>query len=82
MIVCWRRVRIPPDGRGPAVVVTAWASHDAFDRWIHTPDRDRLTASDAHEAVEFRPLVRYDTVGGYLNIDGLSAVADNPKENQ
>src|SRR6266545_4153725 len=42
----------PPDHHGndtdgvlEAVVVTAWASHDAFDAWINTPDRDRLTAS-------------------------------------
>jgi hypothetical protein len=35
------------------IVVTAWASHDAFDAWIETPDRDRLTASDVHSSVEY-----------------------------
>jgi hypothetical protein len=48
------------------VVVTAWADHESFDAWIDTPDRDRLTASATHEAVEFRPLTRYDVLGGYL----------------
>src|SRR6266511_2367295 len=48
----------PPDHHGndtdgvlEAVVVTAWASHDAFDAWINTPDRDRLTASPVHQSV-------------------------------
>jgi hypothetical protein len=62
------------------VVVTAWASHDAFDAWIDTPDRDRLTASDVHGSVEYGPITRYDVEGGYLNLDGLMAVADSVKE--
>ncbi len=48
------------------VVITVWPDHGTFDAWIDTPDRDRLTASPTHVAVEFRPLVRYDLVGGYL----------------
>lgn len=48
------------------VVITVWPDHDTFDAWIDTPDRDRLTDSPTHEAVEFRPLTRYDLVGGYL----------------
>ena len=48
------------------VVITVWPDHDTFDAWIDTPDRDRLTGSPTHEAVEFRPLTRYDLVGGYL----------------
>jgi hypothetical protein len=59
-----------------AVVVTAWASHDAFDAWITTPDRDRLTASPVHQAVTFGPITRYDATSGYLNLDGLRAAAD------
>jgi antibiotic biosynthesis monooxygenase (ABM) superfamily enzyme len=47
------------------VVITGWPDHDTFDAWIETPDRDRLTASPTHEAVEFRPLTRYDVIGGY-----------------
>jgi hypothetical protein len=70
-----------PSARAPeTVVVTAWSSHDAFDEWIDTPDRDRLTASDEHGAVGYRPLTRYDVVGGYLDLDGLAAVAGSPKE--
>src|SRR6266542_3155231 len=71
----------PPDQHGnntdgvlEAVVITGWASHDAFDAWITTPDRDRLTASPVHQAVTFGPITRYDTTGGYLNLDGLRAI--------
>lgn len=56
-------VDVDPD---ELVVITAWPGHDTFDAWIDTPDRDRLTASPTHQAVEFRPLTRYDTIGGYL----------------
>ena len=65
---------------GELVVITAWASHDAFDAWIDTPDRDRLTESDVHRSVSYRPITRYDVAGGYLNLDGLTAVAESPKE--
>jgi hypothetical protein len=65
---------------GDLIVVTAWPSHDAFDAWIDTPDRDRLTASDVHAAVEYGPISRYDVAGGYLNLDGLVAVSDSLKE--
>jgi heme-degrading monooxygenase HmoA len=61
----------PADGEGDTVVITAWPSHEVFDAWIATPDRDRLTASDVHQAVDYRPIKRYDQVGGYLNLDGL-----------
>ena len=47
------------------VVITAWPDHDTFDAWINTPDRDRLTASAVHAAVEFRPITRLDVIGGY-----------------
>jgi hypothetical protein len=47
------------------VVVTGWPDHDTFDAWIDTPDRDRLTASSMHAAVEYRPLTRFDVIGGY-----------------
>ena len=47
------------------VVITAWPDHDTFDAWINTPDRDRLTASAVHAAVEFRPITRLDMIGGY-----------------
>jgi hypothetical protein len=62
------------------IVVTAWASHEAFDSWIDTPDRDWLTASNVHGSVRYGPITRYDGAGGYLNLDGLSAVADSVKE--
>ena len=68
----------PPEDE--ALVLTAWASHEAFDAWIDTPDRDGLTDSDDHRAVQYRPLTRYDLVGGYLNLDGLTAVANEVEE--
>jgi heme-degrading monooxygenase HmoA len=55
----------PPDGHDDTVVVTVWPSHEVFDAWIATPERDALTASDVHQAVEYRPITRYDVVGGY-----------------
>lgn len=61
----------PSDGEGETVVITAWPSHEVFDAWIATPERDRLTASDVHRAVAYRPITRYDVAGGYLNIEGL-----------
>ena len=62
------------------MIVTAWASHEAFDAWIDTPDRDRLTVSDMHSSVEYGPITRCDVAGGYLNLDGLVAVSDSVKE--
>jgi heme-degrading monooxygenase HmoA len=61
----------PSHGEGDTVVITIWPSHEVFDAWIATPDRDRLTASAVHAAVDYRPITRYDPVGGYLNIEGL-----------
>jgi heme-degrading monooxygenase HmoA len=61
----------PSEGEGETVVITAWPSHEVFDAWIATPDRDRLTDSDVHQAVDYRPITRYDVVAGYLNIQGL-----------
>jgi heme-degrading monooxygenase HmoA len=61
----------PSDGENETVVITIWPSHEVFDAWIATPDRDRLTASDVHRSVDYRPITRYDVVGGYLDIEGL-----------
>jgi len=61
----------PSGGEGETVVFTAWPSHDVFDRWIATPERDQLTASDVHRSVDYRPITRYDVAGGYLAIDAL-----------
>ncbi len=58
------------------VVITLWPSHEVFDAWIATPERDALTASDVHRAVEYRPITRYEIAGGYLNLAGLAR--DNP----
>lgn len=71
---------LAPGTENDLVVVTAWASHAAFDAWIDTPDRDRLTASDVHGSVEYGVITRYDVEGGYLNFDSLLAVADFVKE--
>src|SRR5438067_12488536 len=62
----------PSDGAGETVVITAWPSHAVFDEWIATPDRDRLTASDTHQSVDYHSITRYEVVGGYLNLDALT----------
>lgn len=64
---------LPPDD---LLVLTLWPDHDTFDAWIATPERDAITASPTHEAVEFRPLTRYDVVAGYVG-DDLVAI-DEP----
>ena len=47
------------------VVVTVWPSHEVFDAWIATPEQTALPASEVHQAVEYRPIPRYDAVSGY-----------------
>jgi heme-degrading monooxygenase HmoA len=61
----------PASDDGETVVITIWPSHEVFDAWIATRERDRLTASETHQAVEYRPITRYDVAGGYLNLAGL-----------
>ena len=36
-----------------------------FDAWIATPERDALTDSYVHRAVDHRPITRHDVIGGY-----------------
>ena len=55
----------PSSGEGELVVVTVWPSHEVFDAWIATPERDALTDSAVHQAVDYRPITRYEIVGGY-----------------
>jgi len=62
----------PSNGEGDTVVLTLWPSHEVFDAWIATPDRDRLTASDVHRAVDYRPITRYEVAGGYINNPALA----------
>lgn len=62
----------PTSGQGETVVATIWPSHQVFDAWIATPERDRLTASEVHRAVRYHPITRYELAGGYLNIPGLA----------
>ena len=65
----------PSTSDGATVVVTVWPSDEVFDAWIATPERDALTASEVHGAVEYGPITRYDLVGGYTNIDAISETA-------
>ncbi len=67
----------PSSGEGETVVVSVWPSHEVFDAWIATPDRDRLTASEVHRTVDYRPITRYEVAGGYLNLPGLTALPDS-----
>ena len=72
----------PTDGEGDTAVITVWPSHEVFDAWIATPERDALTDSDVHRAVEYRPITRYDLAGGYINLPSLATLvaADVPEE--
>jgi heme-degrading monooxygenase HmoA len=63
----------PASGEGDTVVVTVWPDHATFDAWIATPQRDALTASAIHRAVDYRPITRYDVVGGYVSRSALAA---------
>jgi heme-degrading monooxygenase HmoA len=76
----------PSTADGETVVLTIWPDHETFDTWIATPERDRLTNSDVHRAVDYRPIIRYEIAGGYLNLPGLTVQPDaypapeSPKE--
>ncbi len=73
----------PASDDGDIVVVTVWPSHDVFDAWIATPDRDRLTASEVHGSVDYRPIIRYELVAGYTNLAGVALASQygpDPKE--
>jgi len=67
----------PAAADGETVVVTVWPSHEVFDAWIATPERDALTASEIHQAVTYRPITRYEVAGGYLNLPGLNALPES-----
>jgi len=64
---------------GETVVITAWPSHEVFDAWIATPQRDALTASEVHQAVSYQPITRYEVPGGYLNLPGLTVYDPSPQ---
>jgi hypothetical protein len=63
MIACLRTVVVPPETRA------------RYLAWIATPERDRLTASEVHEAVDHRAITRYEVAGGYLDTAGLARVS-------
>jgi heme-degrading monooxygenase HmoA len=66
----------PSTPDGDTVVLTIWPDHATFDAWIATPQRDALTASAVHQAVDHRPITRYEIAGGYLNLIALGAGPD------
>jgi heme-degrading monooxygenase HmoA len=72
----------PTDRNSETVVITVWPSHEVFDAWIATPERDALTDSDVHRAVDYRPITRFDLAGGYVNVPALAALlpTDVPEE--
>ena len=73
-------LRFLGDGRDEQLALTACCidrsrcsyRHETFDAWIATPEREALTASEVHQAVEYHPITRYDLAGGYLNLAGLT----------
>ena len=69
----------PEEPVGETVVLTIWPSQEVFDAWIATPQRGALTASEVHQAVNYRPITRYEVTGGYLNLPGLTACNPSPQ---
>ena len=65
----------PSSETSDTVVITIWPDHETFDAWIATPERDAFTASAVHQAVDYRPIVRYDLAGGYTNLAALTGLA-------
>jgi hypothetical protein len=45
-------------------------------RRLDTPERDALTDSDVHRAVDYHPITRYEIAGGYLDLAALAAGPD------
>jgi heme-degrading monooxygenase HmoA len=68
----------PSQDTADTVVITVWPSHEVFDAWIATPERDALTATEVHEAVTYRPITRYNVPSGYLNMPSLTTHDPNP----
>jgi heme-degrading monooxygenase HmoA len=68
----------PSTRDGDTIVITVWPSHEVFDAWIATPERDALAASEVHQAVQYRPITRYEVPGGYLNLPGLTRNDPSP----
>lgn len=72
----------PSSETSDTVVITIWPDHETFDAWIATPERDALTASAVHRAVDYRPIIRYDVAGGYTNLAGLISTMENINREQ
>jgi heme-degrading monooxygenase HmoA len=70
----------PTAGDDDTVVITMWPDDATFDAWIATPERDVLTASDVHQAVDYQPITRHHVVGRYLNAPGLQQAEPSIKE--
>jgi len=66
----------PTGGDGDTVVITTWPSHQVVDAWIATPESAQLTASNVYQAVDYRPITRYNVAGRYLNLTSLAAQED------
>ena len=67
---------------GETVVITVWPSHEVFDAWITTPERDALTASEVHQAVDFGPITRYDFAGGYVDAAAVQRLIAHPRSSE
>ncbi len=74
---------LEPDSESDDVVVlTVWPSHEVFDAWIATPERDALTVSEVHRAVDYRPITRYEVAAGYLSLPGLRIHDPSPSSRE
>lgn len=94
MIVCLRTVAVPAAERARYLASinaarAAKEAHGILAEWVlepssAAPERDRLTAWDLHQAVDYQPITHYEIADGYTNLTALTALADRfgqtPKE--
>ena len=69
-------------GDGDTVVLTVWPSHEVFDAWIATPERDRLTGSAVHRAVDYRPITRRSSVATSISTPSPKEATPSPPRSQ
>lgn len=63
--ILMERILEPADGEGDWLIITMWASEQAFEQWLVAPEKPAVDASSGHALVKFGKIKRYDTVSGY-----------------
>jgi heme-degrading monooxygenase HmoA len=63
--ILMERILKPSDGQGDWLIITMWASTEAFEKWLVAPEKPAVDSSAGHALVKFGKIKRYDTVSGY-----------------